>query len=718
MIGRWIVFGLVVVGCAFGLMALPPGISTFAFMLVSAGTAALALYSRRNAPRIVTASPAAPETALRRVSLAVPGLPAWFKTAQWGQIWLLVAGLAISFWASSILYTDPQNVPVSSPFIMLFVGIGMVFVAFNGAVPQVPALDVPAALGKIKVRWRWVALSVALFALTSWRGTVKPQEASFFEQMLTWLLAIGSLIYAVMPAERVVDKNPLSRREWITLAVLLVAAVLVRCINLEGEPPILDQDEALFTQEGAQIWTENFLATPFEPGIHSHPRLFQATIGLFVAVLGPTLTAARLAGALLGALTVPALYLLGRELGGWRFGLIGALFMFTWSYHIQFSRLAMNQPADPLFSVLAFYFFLRALRRGAPTDFAVAGVMLGISQLFYLGGRVTPIALIGLVVWLFIWQRPIILNNWRQLLIVPIAAFMVLLPHHYFLLYYNQPLSTRADKNIFISGQWDEMSQAGTLPTYIADQFKYSFLATIWTNDGGGWYGRGSSVIGLFGGLPFLIGVIVCTLILWRRPAWALLDGWAFAVILFGSTLSISPPQFQRYMSATPAISLLIALAVEAVAYKVAQLTKEQRNQARVAFALGLALCLGNLWFYLGVYVPTNNYLNNRPNWATNATAREMIAAADAGRQVVLFYDFATGVENTLVVQYFMTGRKYIVDEQGLDSIDPLKPFTFVFGVARKPDLERMKLRYPGGIERTVYLIEDGTIGMYIYERP
>jgi len=57
-IGRWIVFGLVVVGCAFGLMALPSGISTLAFLLISMGGAALALYKRRNAPRPIATSPA------------------------------------------------------------------------------------------------------------------------------------------------------------------------------------------------------------------------------------------------------------------------------------------------------------------------------------------------------------------------------------------------------------------------------------------------------------------------------------------------------------------------------------------------------------------------------------------------------------------------------------------------------------------------------------
>jgi hypothetical protein len=392
--------------------------------------------------------------------------------------------------------------------------------------------------------------------------------------------------------------------------------------------------------------------------------------------------------------------------------------MLTWTYHVQFSRLALNQPVDGLFTVLSYYFLLRGLRRAAPTDFALSGVMLAFSQLFYLGARIVPAVMAGLVIWLFLRQREVVTKNWRLLVIVPVVAFLVLVPHHYFLLYFNQPLTTRADKNIFVSGQWDEVVKTDQLGEYIINQFKYSFLSTIWLHDAGGWHGQGSSILGLFGGVAFLIGVLVCTLILWRRPVWALLCGWVLAVIFIGSTLSISPPQYQRYINATAAFCLLIALAVEAIGHRISQLTKVERFRAYVALGLGIALSLGNLWYYLYVYIPEGRYLNNRPNWATNATAREMVAAADAGRQVVLFYDFATGVENTLVVQYFMTGRKYIVDEQGLDSIDPLKPFTFVFGVARKPDLERMKIRYPGGRERKVYLVEDGTLGMYIYERP
>jgi len=717
-IGRWIVFGLVVVGCAFGLMALPPGISTLAFLLISMGGAALALYERRNAPRPIATSPATAVKPSQRLALALPGLPAWFKNAEWGQIWLLVAGLAVSFWASSILYKDPQDIPVSSPFVMLFVGIGMVFVAFNGAVPPVPTIEAPARVGTVQVRWRWLALSLGLFALTSWRGTVKPQEATLFEQLLTWALSIFTLIYAFTPSAKVEDAKPLARYEWITMLVLLAAALVIRGVNLGSEPPILDQDEAMFAQEGAQIMNEHFLATPFEPGAQSWPRLYQGLIGVMVSIFGPTLATARSLAMLTGALTVPALYLLGREMGGWRFGLVAALFMLTWTYHVQFSRLALNQPVDGLFTVLSYYFLLRGLRRAAPTDFALSGVMLAFSQLFYLGARIVPAVMAGLVIWLFLRQREVVTKNWRLLVIVPVVAFLVLVPHHYFLLYFNQPLTTRADKNIFVSGQWDEVVKTDQLDEYIIHQLKYSFLSTIWLHDAGGWHGQGSSILGLFGGVAFLIGVLVCTLILWRRPVWALLCGWVLAVIFIGSTLSISPPQYQRYINATAAFCLLIALAVEAIGHRISQLTKVERFRAYVALGLGIALSLGNLWYYLYVHIPEGRYLNNRPNWATNATAREMVAAADAGRQVVLFYDFATGVENTLVVQYFMTGRKYIVDEQGLDSIDPLKPFTFVFGVARKPDLERMKIRYPGGRERKVYLVEDGTLGMYIYERP
>ncbi|HRF98926.1 MAG TPA: hypothetical protein PLZ51_27135, partial [Aggregatilineales bacterium] len=68
---------------------------------------------------------------------------------------------------------------------------------------------------------------------------------------------------------------------------------------------------------------------------------------------------------------------------------VSAVMLATLPIHIQFSRLALNNIADPLFGTLTFYFIARGFKyphkmRG---NFAWAGAMLGLTQYFYEGGR-------------------------------------------------------------------------------------------------------------------------------------------------------------------------------------------------------------------------------------------------------------------------------------------------------------------------------------------
>src|SRR5690606_27829994 len=112
-------------------------------------------------------------------------------------------------------------------------------------------------------------------------------------------------------------------------------------------------------------------------------------------ILGHNLTGLRIFSAVFGTLTVPALYLLARELFDRRTALLAALLLATFPPHIHFSRLGLNNIADPLFGVLALAFLVRGLKRGGLRDYALSGVMLGLTQYFYEGGKLLYPLLFG-----------------------------------------------------------------------------------------------------------------------------------------------------------------------------------------------------------------------------------------------------------------------------------------------------------------------------------
>ncbi|MFQ3534902.1 MAG: glycosyltransferase family 39 protein [Aggregatilineales bacterium] len=715
MLMRWMLFSLVVTASALlPLLLLPIHQVPLTFLLISAGGVTVALLAR-----------------LYRQRVSLNRMLDWLsraRQARWGQIILLLGGVMALYVGAAQLSGAPLDAPyVTSALSMLGVGAGMVFFAAHGlSVPLAPVLKIaqPEGVQPFGIRWRWMALSLALISFTAWRGAHEPPVVFVGEQLLTWALGLIAFIQAIKPVpfgSRQPDFQPLAGWEWWLVAALLIGALLMRTVNLETVPYLFDQDEAMFPDEGVSWLQRDFLTSPFAPGILSWVRLYQILIGFAVGLFGPTVAAARLWAAMFSALTVVFLYLLGRELGGWRLGLASALFMLTWSFHVQFGRLALNQPGDPLFAVIAFYLLLRGLRRGATVDFALSGMALGMTQIFYIGGRAIPFIMLGLIVWLWLRERPIIAQQWRQLLMLPTAAFVILIPHHYYLLANREPLTTRAITNIFVSGQFEGVVASGEdVFAYLVGQVRNSFLATIWFGDVAGWYDYGGgSLVGVVGTPFFLLGLAVLGVLMWRHPKWALPIGWMFAVIFLGSTLSHSPPHFQRYLIGDSAFALTVGVGVMFVAHSLAAHLQQPKAYDVLLIGIALLVCLGNFWYYVAVYMPTSNALANPPNQVTNALAREMVRAHEEGRQVLLIESFATGAENSLVVRYLMSDKRYsLYDRDGISQLESGKPLAIFAGVTRLDELRQLMVIYPNGRLRTVHLSEDGAAAFYVYEYP
>jgi 4-amino-4-deoxy-L-arabinose transferase-like glycosyltransferase len=727
------VFGIFVAFCVVLTIALPAqsGQVIFYSILIAAMVAALFAAARQpvaaDAKRFQQAgqTPAYKNIPNPNVRRFAGGLGIKAQNIQWGNLASYMLGLVMMYLGQLQIYQDGLHGPISGGWVIFLVGVITFYITLDGNFPPFfgPIAEAPSQtiIRRLNFRPQWFAASIGLAAFVSWRSVVKPQEAYLYEHLLLWLLCMATLILAFAPNKqqpRFPNNHPLRDFEVLLVFGIFVAAFLIRGTNLGGNPNMLDQDEAIFALEGATFPKEMFLITPFEPGNHSHPRMYQAMIGVSNVLFGYTLEAARYPSAILGALGVVALFLLGRELFGWQYGLVAALFMLPWFFHVQLSRLSMNQPGDPLFATLSFYFLLRGLRRQAATDFVLCGIMLGCAQLFYLGGRLAIPIMVAYLIFLLITQHKLVMGQWRNLFIVPLAAFIVTLPQNHYLYYFRQPLSTRAEPNILLNGQLSNAIETGNFASYFGDQVRYSFLALFQVLDLSGWIGRSSNMMGIFGGPLLLLGVLATLILMWRRPRWALPLGWVFSVILLGSTFSISPPQYQRYFPAVSGMALLVAIGAMVVAYGLAHTINKPGWGKSLGVFLGLLLFAGNAWFYYGVYVPDHLFLQNRPNMATNAISRVMVQASNIGKQVILVPEFGSGVDNTLVVQYFMMGRQYIRYDapEMIANFRAQKPFIFIIGANKREELFTVMRNFPGG-KLSQHFLPDKTLGFWIYEK-
>jgi len=111
--------------------------------------------------------------------------------------------------------------------------------------------------------------------------------------------------------------------------------------------------------------------------------------------LGVSFMSMKLGTVLLGILMLPYIYLLGKEIGSHRVGLIAMLLIGIAYWPNILSRVALRFILYPVFAAPVIYHFLRGLRKKSWNDFILAGVFLGVGLHGYTPFRIMPILIVA-----------------------------------------------------------------------------------------------------------------------------------------------------------------------------------------------------------------------------------------------------------------------------------------------------------------------------------
>ncbi len=155
---------------------------------------------------------------------------------------------------------------------------------------------------------------------------------------------------------------PLARvrwRVWDAAGLLLIAALagVLRFWGIGAESLWLDEATSLVVADNPPAAVVALTAEDI------HPPLYYLLLHLWL-VFGRSEAALRSLSAVVGVLTVAALYGLGRELLGERPAVLGALLLATAPLHIWYSQEARMYALVTLWAVLASWLMVRALARG------------------------------------------------------------------------------------------------------------------------------------------------------------------------------------------------------------------------------------------------------------------------------------------------------------------------------------------------------------------
>ncbi len=401
--------------------------------------------------------------------------------------------------------------------------------------------------------------------------------------------------------------------EWAALALITLAALALRFWELETSVRLFVDELNFATPARAFQDIDNIaLLVPFS-GVAAFPFIFPYWQAISVEWFGQTFTGLRGASAIVGALTIPAVYLLGRSLFDRKVALAAAVLLATLPPHLHFSRVGMNNIADPLFATLGFAFLARGIAQGRRAEYAAGGAFLGLTHYFYEGGRLLywPLAAVWLVGLALLW-RPRLRGS--HLLVALLAALIVAAPIYTTLWSAERPLAARATENATALSleYWRGVFDQGAVGVvkHARDRIVEPFLIYIQLAERSLFYG---------GSTPLLLTLVSPLALLGafaavrrpRAPGSLLLLLWVVMASL-GNSLLVENMHSPRYAVVFPALALLAAAGLRhALALMLPEAGAPRRGWARPQWialaAVTLALGVYQADYYFNQHIPVYN---------------------------------------------------------------------------------------------------------------
>ena len=215
---------------------------------------------------------------------------------------------------------------------------------------------------------------------------------------IPWLLALACLAVPLFRGIKV-SRGLFTTRSarWYGVALLLITALgaVYRFYILNALPSEMGCDVPHVYKNIAQILSGEYPI--FFTSYPGREGLFFYLSAPIAAILGQSFYAIKFSSALLGTLTIPLVYWVGRELWNRRAGLIAALMLAVSHWHILMSRSGLRAITLPLVWLICWGALLRAWRTNSRRWYIVSGLALGLGFYTYNAWMVAPLILL---VWL------------------------------------------------------------------------------------------------------------------------------------------------------------------------------------------------------------------------------------------------------------------------------------------------------------------------------
>ncbi len=556
---------------------------------------------------------------------------------------------------------------------------------------------VSGSVSRIVGRWWGLPAGLILALVSALAAGDSPHMRDPALAVLSWLAGIA-LVVSI--GWRKGEGPSLSGRDLTIGLAMAILALVVRVVSVDKAPPVLTGDEAS-SGLSAIRFLEGNANNIFTVGWFSFPALFYALQAVFIALFGRTVQALRYFSALAGSLTVGSVYWLGKEMYDRRTGLLAALFLVGFHFHLHFSRIGLNNVWDGLFFVLTLWAFWCGWKYNSRGSYLMAGVFMGIGQYFYVSIRMLPVLMLAYLVLAIVLDRDHLIKSLSNLLWMVGIFFVTVLP--LFLFFARHPDEFMAPVNrVSIWGIWmRDHVQASGLPVWkiLLHQFWLS-LGAFTQTPSHQWYDAGVPILRTVSAAVFLLGVGLLFTAIRDMRSWVV-GLWLLSFAVSGA-LSIPVPSFQRYVAAAPACAVVIGYTLSTgVSWLSRVWPHHERRLVMGVLALTILLAADDVRFYFKDYTPrselggANTLVANRLAWYLREKG------ADNGWEVLFFGEPRMGYYSISTLPYLVPAVKGTDMNHGWKPIENPPPsvrhLVFVFLPGHEQDMKSVVRSFPGG---------------------
>ena len=378
--------------------------------------------------------------------------------------------------------------------------------------------------------------------------------------------------------------EPRALLPWLALCAILLLALIIRLYNLDTFPPGLWFDEADNLEHARKIAADPGYLPVFVP-FTELPSFFLAPVAVVIKYAGVYITTGRLIAVVFGLAGIVAMFLMVRHMMGAAMGLVAAFLTAVMRWDIIWSRTGMHGITAPFFAALTAWLTYRAIQNGRRTDFAIAGVALGLGMWFYASYRLFPLVIAFVLIHGLVTaaraRRRLMLNigimaSFAMIVTLPLAQYIASHPDEFF--------RRTAVTSVF------NHTEAGETSRVIRESLSRHLRMFHIEGDPNGRHNiPRAPMLDIFSGLLMLLGLAVAVS-RWRNAAFIVLPLWILVMIMPGVlTLPWEAPQSLRAITVIPAVITLATIGISFI-WKVG--SSVQVSAFRVGTAAFIAVLL------------------------------------------------------------------------------------------------------------------------------